>query len=62
MNQGFVSKQNKGDSEKVFGNMKAPSPKLIDQNDKLKVFDASKDIKGPMQHKAMKPTAPRYKQ
>lgn len=60
-NQGYASKLNMGGSQKVFGEMKAPSPKSLPKADNLKVFGAKDTVAGPMQHKAMKPTAPRFK-
>lgn len=63
MNQGYVSKQNMGGSQKEFGSMKAPAPKSLPKGDNLKRFEAPNGTeKGPMQHKAQMPTAPKFKQ
>lgn len=59
-NQGYASKENRGDSQKIFSGNK-PSAKSLPKGDSLKVFGGKSDVAGPMQHKTMKPTAPRYK-
>lgn len=59
-NQGYASKENRADSQKIFSGNK-PSAKSLPKADNLKVFNGKSDTAGPMQHKAMKPTAPRFK-
>jgi hypothetical protein len=59
-NNGYVSKQNMGGSEKVFSGNKCDY-KVLPKADGLKEFkQPNGSEKGPMQHKAMKPTAPRF--
>lgn len=61
-NQGYASKQNMGDSQKIFSDNK-PTAKNLPKADNLKEFKQPNGTeKGPMQHKPMSPTAPRYKQ
>lgn len=61
MNQGFVSAENKGGSQKIFSGNK-PSAKILPKADNLKVYkQPNGEEKGPMQHKAMMPTAPKFK-
>lgn len=61
MNQGYVAKENMGGSQKIFSGNKSTA-KSLPKGDNLKQWkqpDGSE--KGPMQHKVMRPSAPRFK-
>lgn len=61
-NRGYVSSENMGGSQKMFMGNK-PSAKSLPKADNLKSYkQPSGSEKGPMQHKAMMPSAPRFKQ
>lgn len=59
MNQGYISKENMGGSQKTFSGNKCDYKVLPKADDLKKGFSDS--IAGPMQHKTMTPDAPKYK-